>query len=229
MTRLLVMSADRETRAAFLQHFMQNGTVVSTAAHASTAQTLMSHSEGYHLVVLDMAGRSNGLHVLQHVQAHAGAARILAIVDRDSPEMGLHYVQAGADDFVTKPFIIHELDVRMKALLQRGLSSGPTPHHEYTIRGLTFDFETRTCHREGQCINLTAKEFDLLDHLFKHRGRTVSREDLVEGVWGGAHVVSTRTVDRHITSIRRKIEADPSSPVYLQTIYGEGYRFMPMT
>lgn len=228
MERFLVISEDHDTRAGFVQHFMHNGTAISTAEHADTALTLLELSGGYDLIVVDTAGHSDGLDLLRQLRsAGAGDAQILMIVSQAHPEDGLYCIQAGADDFVTKPFVMDELVVRMKALLQRATTSSDACHRGHTVQGLTLDYETRTCYREGKHVDLTTREFDLLHHLFKRRGRTVSREGLVEGVWGRPHAISPRTVDRHVTAIRRKIEADPSAPIYLQTIYGEGYRFMP--
>jgi two-component system phosphate regulon response regulator OmpR len=207
---------------------MHNGIAVSTAEQADTALTLLELSGEYDLIVVDTVGRSDGLHLLRQLRSvGVSTAQILMMVSQSHPEDGLYCIQAGADDFVTKPVVMDELVVRMEALLQRSTSSSDGRHRGHTVQGLTLDFETRTCYREGKHVDLTTREFDLLHHLFERRGRTVSREGLVEGVWGRPHAISPRTVDRHVTAIRRKIEVDPSMPVYLQTIYGEGYRFMP--
>ena len=224
--RLLIVSDDDDTRAKLLQHFMRNKQVTPMASRSDTALAFLSHSVEYDLVLLDLTGRPRNYQVLSRAQSELPNAAILVVIDQGCLKEQQGGRTLGADDFVVKPFCLQELCVRATALLGGDAPSPQNARSTCTIRNLTLDFRTRSCYRDDQCVALTAREFDVLDYLFKHRGRAVSREVLIESVWGTRHAISPRTIDRHITSIRRKIEEDASMPVHLQTVYGEGYRFM---
>ena len=138
--------------------------------------------------------------------------------------MGFEY---GADDYITKPFNILEVKARIKALLRRAASgkAEKEPDSRLTLGGLTIDSAARTVSTEAGPVELTAREFDLLELLMKNPGRVYSREQLLNQVWGYDYTGEYRTVDVHIRRIREKVEKDPASPALLRTKWGVGYFF----
>ena len=221
--RLFIVSDNEERREKLLRHLLRDGFAASTATRSRTALNTLDSSTRCDLLLVDLTNSSQCHRVLSRAPSALPDAAILVLVD----PVYLQCEQAGqsmsADDFIVAPFSPHELSRRIEALLhQSGQAS-----HVHTVRDLMLDLRTRSCYRDGQCVALTAREFDVLDHLFEHRGQALSREALIEGVWGTSEAISPRTIDRHVASIRRKIEKDASAPVYLQTVYGEGYRFTP--
>lgn len=225
MRRLLLVAPGRNARSDVVQYLLRKGFAVSTATRAETVLTLTHHSTGYDLLLLDLTDQPDAARLLGKLQSARPDAGCLLIISRADLEER-RGVEWSADDFIVEPFSLRELELRVEAVLRRrGAASHPS-RASVVIGGLTIDFRVRSCYRDGKQVGLTSREFDLLACLVRNRGRTVSREALVERVWKTPQAISLRTIDRYITTIRRKIEDDPASPVYLQTIYGEGYRFI---
>jgi len=130
----------------------------------------------------------------------------------------------GADDYVTKPFNAEELAARVRAVLERSRSS-EVSDDAYTFGDVKVDFENHTAEKDGEEVEFTSLEFDILEYFINHRGRTVSRKQLLRDVWGISGDITTRTIDRHVASLRKKIEPDPTEPQYIETVYGIGYKF----
>ena len=139
--------------------------------------------------------------------------------------MGLEY---GADDYITKPFNILELKARIKAILRRSVKKAPAETQEKKVlkaRDLELSFDSRRVFISGKEVNLTAKEFDLLELLMENPGKVYSREKLLDTVWGYDYPGDVRTVDVHVRRLREKIEVNPSEPKYIFTKWGVGYYF----
>jgi DNA-binding response OmpR family regulator len=134
-------------------------------------------------------------------------------------------LEMGADDYVTIPFSPRELIARLRALIRR--ASRVSPKDVYAFDDLMVDFLKAEITRDGDKITVTAKEFKTLEFLIKNAERTISRDELLNEVWGYQNYPCTRTVDNHILKLRQKLEGDPSNPSHLLTIFGVGYKFVP--
>ena len=135
-------------------------------------------------------------------------------------------LELGADDYMTKPFSIRELLARIKAVLRRTKSLGGS-EEIFKTNGILINFERREVLISDKKIDLTLKEFELLEILVKNRGKILTRETLLDKIWGYEYVGETRTVDVHIRYLRKKIEVDDKNPKFIETIRGVGYRFNP--
>ncbi|MBS5305152.1 response regulator transcription factor [Clostridium tertium] len=135
-------------------------------------------------------------------------------------------LELGADDYMTKPFSIRELLARIKAVLRRTKSLGGSDEI-FKTNGILINFERREVLISDKKIDLTLKEFELLEILVKNRGKILTRETLLDKIWGYEYVGETRTVDVHIRYLRKKIEVDDKNPKFIETIRGVGYRFNP--
>jgi DNA-binding response OmpR family regulator len=176
------------------------------------------------LVVLDLGLPGlDGLEVMRRLRRENDVP-ILIVTARSSESDKLLGLELGADDYITKPFSTAELVARVRALLRR--SGGALTERVLELQGLRIDPGRRAVERAGQAVPLTTLEFDLLYFLASRPGRVFSREALMEHVWGSDRVVDDRSIDSLVSRVRRKLEADPSKPCYLQTVWGAGYRFM---
>ena len=134
-------------------------------------------------------------------------------------------LEIGADDYIVKPFSVKELCARVKAVLRRANRREEPEEEIFRHDSLVVDVTRHMVTRDGKPIDLTAKEFDLLVMLMKNHGRVMTRDSLLDKVWGVEYFGDTRTVDVHVRYLRQKIEKDPDSPAYIQTVRGVGYRF----
>ncbi|MEM9334687.1 MAG: response regulator transcription factor, partial [Pseudomonadota bacterium] len=143
-------------------------------------------------------------------------------------------LETGADDYLTKPFSVLELVARVRAIVRRVDSMRERPaettHDEQIVRGeVSIDPERREVSLCGKPVELTAKEFDLLEHFVRHPGRVFRRADLLDSVWGYGHEGYEHTVNSHINRLRAKIEKDPARPEMIVTVWGVGYKFSSAT
>lgn len=178
------------------------------------------------LIILDiMLPGMDGLELLQHLRRESNVYVIMltARAEETDKVIGL---SVGADDYLTKPFSARELVARVKAALRRyGQSGASVESNVLTFRRLRIDVGARQVWKDDQPVDLTAIEFDLLHVLAEYRGRVLSREQLLEQVWGHDFYGEERVVDVHLGHIRKKIEADPANPELIVTVRGVGYRF----
>ena len=180
------------------------------------------------LVLLDiMLPKMNGLEVCQQIREFSSVPIIMLTAKGEDMDkiLGLEY---GADDYITKPFNILEVKARIKAILRRSAHHDVKEEESAKVvecRGLKIDCESRRVHIHGKEVNLTAKEFDLLELLVFHPNKVYSREDLLNTVWGYDYPGDARTVDVHIRRLREKIEVNPGVPDYVHTKWGVGYYF----
>ena len=176
------------------------------------------------LVVLDiMLPEIDGLEVLRQIRQSSDAYVIMLTAKADETDKVIGLTM-GADDYVTKPFSPRELVARIKSSLRR-LGGASEQKTELVSSRIRLDSDARLAWKDGEPLDLTPIEFDLLHTLMRHRGRVLSRDQLIEQVWGYDYYSDDRVVDVHIGRLRKKIEDDPSEPSLIATVWGAGYRF----
>ena len=182
---------------------------------------------GFDLILLDVMMPISGLEICRSIRSQI-ATPILFLTAKDFEEDLLKGIQAGADDYITKPFSPSELVARVKAHMaryERLLGTATVPNEVIEIRGIKIDITARSVWVNGKEKNFTAKEFDLLVFLAKHPNRVFSKEDLFREIWDMESIGDIATVTVHIKKIREKIEINTAKPQYIETIWGVGYRF----
>ena len=178
------------------------------------------------LVVLDvMMPRMSGLEVCKQLRAKWGSIPIIMLTARGQEVDKVVGLELGADDYVTKPFSIRELLARVKAVLRR-TSVLPKDQDRRSFGEVEVDLRKCRVLRSGKPIDISSKEFELLKYFIVHSGETLSRDRLLEDVWGYDNYPTTRTVDTHLVRLRQKLEPDPEQPQYFLTVHGTGYRFV---
>jgi two-component system alkaline phosphatase synthesis response regulator PhoP len=205
------------------------GFKVITAGDGDTALRL-ARTERPSLLVLDlmMPGR-DGLDVTRMLRQEPATRKlpIIMLTARVEETDKLIGLELGADDYMTKPFSPRELVARVRAVLRRAEGDEHTAA-VISVGELSIDFERRSVKRNGEPLELTATEFDLLAVLAREPGRPFTRTQLIERVYDVSYVGYDRTVDAHIKNLRRKIEPDAQEPIYILTIYGVGYKFVEL-
>lgn len=223
--RMLVVEDDADVGMGLQDFFELKDYDVTLATDGDEASRCIRESD-FDIVLLDvMLPKKNGFEVLRESHELGVTTPVLMLTAKGDQEDILKGFGLGVEDYVTKPFNAEELAARVKAILHRTLPPDKTPMNIYRIGDVEINFSTHEAVRDGEDISFTALEFDILRYLIQNRGRTVSRRQLLRDVWGIEQEIITRTVDRHIASVRKKIEPDPNEPMHIETVYGLGYRF----
>jgi two-component system alkaline phosphatase synthesis response regulator PhoP len=182
-------------------------------------------AEPFDLILLDvMLPRMNGLDVLRELRRRGVETPVIVLTARGQVIDKVVGLKLGADDYVTKPFEMVELLARIEAKLRRA----PVPLRladGYQFGEIRIDFRKAEVTKDGQPLDVSAREFQLLRYFIEHRGATLTREELLNEVWGYNAMPSTRTVDVHVAWLRQKVEPTPKHPQYILTIHGLGYKF----
>ena len=203
----------------------QDGMQVDCAYDGQEAIDLATNNK-YDIILLDvMLPIHDGFEVCQQIREFSAVTVFMLTAKGDDMDkiMGLEY---SADDYITKPFNILEVKARIKAIIRRSSSKEQTEVQKtYSYNGLSIDLDSRRGYINDDEVNLTAKEFDLLELLMLHPNKVYSREELLNTVWGYDYPGDVRTVDVHIRRLREKIEDTPSNPKYIHTKWGVGYYF----
>jgi two-component system alkaline phosphatase synthesis response regulator PhoP len=196
-------------------------TVSATNGEDGLARAL---SEAPDLVLLDiMMPKMSGWDVCRELRRRGVDVPVIMLTARGAEVDRVLGLELGADDYVTKPFSLRELLARVRAVLRR---PGPRQKfEEFAFGDVRIRLRGRQVFRAGREVRLTRKEFDLLVFLVEHRGEVVTRERLLDEVWGYERFPTTRTVDTHVLRLRRKFEADPDRPAWILTVHGQGYKF----
>ena len=202
------------------------GYTVETAYDGATAID-MAKAGNFDLIILDlMMPQVDGLTACMRIREFSNVP-IIMLTARSEDADKIIGLESGADDYITKPFNILELKARIRALLRRA-NAAPQQKAQSTllsIGGVTLDPEQRVALKDGHVVDLTAKEYDLIELLVKNPRRIYSRENLMDLVWGYTYAGDYRTVDVHIRRLREKLEDDPAAPQHILTKWGIGYYF----
>jgi two-component system, OmpR family, alkaline phosphatase synthesis response regulator PhoP len=225
MTRIVVIE-DNDDVAFGLRTALENeGFTVSIAGDGASGLTLASQPD-VDLVILDlMLPRLDGHRVLRTLRERGVDAPVLVLTAKGEEAHKVQAFSLGGDDYVTKPFGVLELIARVNALLRRARGK-PAPAIPAVERfgDIEVNPASRTVYRGGQLVSLAPREFDLLLALLRRRGAAASRAELLREVWQYQQGVLSRTVDIHVAELRRKLEADPTSPRHIRTVWKVGYR-----
>ena len=227
-TKILVVDDEKMIVKGIRYSLLQDGYEVDTAYDGEEALQKAQQNQ-YDMILLDvMLPKHSGLEVLQQIREFSSVPVIMLTAKGEDMDkiLGLDY---GADDYITKPFNILEVKARIKAIIRRvaGGRRGREEEDERILENgdLRMDFDNRRVSVAGKEINLTSKEFELLELLATHPGKVYSRSMLLQTVWGKDYPGDVRTVDVHIRRLREKVEPNASEPVYVQTKWGVGYYF----
>jgi DNA-binding response OmpR family regulator len=221
--KILVVDDDPAIRNLISRYLSQQNYQIEVAADGKTALKVFEQFNP-DLVILDLnLPDTTGLALCREMQNQTHVL-ILMLTSEQDPKLGL---KEGADDFVTKPFDLEELSLRIKAILKRRISLYNLEYHNLIYRDLIIDPNRREVYLKGELVILSALEFDLLYCLASKPGRAWKRAELLEKVWGYQDDSSEggRVIDVHIGQIRKKIEPDPKNPSFIQTVRSVGYRF----
>jgi DNA-binding response OmpR family regulator len=225
--RLLIAEDDPDVGAGLEDLFSRKGYEVRRTTDGEKALQELTTLPPYDVVLLDVKlPEKDGFEVLREARQAGVDSPVIMLTVKDDHKHKLRGFDLGADDYVTKPFDTKELAARVKAVLSRNESDLPDTGDVYSFGDITVHFPEERVTTEDEEVELTDLEFDVLEYLIKHRGRTVSRKQLLRDVWGISGDITTRTIDRHVASLRKKIEPTPDDPVHLQTVYGIGYKFI---
>ncbi|HYX76783.1 MAG TPA: response regulator transcription factor [Gaiellaceae bacterium] len=223
-TTVLVVDDEPMVRDVVSRYLERDGHRVLTAADSDRARALIER-EPPNLVLLDvmLPGEADGLALCRWIRS-ASELPVILLTARTEEADRIVGLELGADDYVTKPFSPREVAARVKTVLRRARSNEP-PRDRLAVGAVELDAARHEARRDGEPLALTAKEFDLLWFLASNPNRVFSRDQLMHRVWGYSAALDTGTVTVHVRRLREKLEADPSHPELLETVWGVGYRF----
>jgi DNA-binding response OmpR family regulator len=227
MTRtVLIVDDDTNVRALLTLHLSEQGYKVTEAGDGERGLTL-ALSGSYDLVLLDVSlPGKDGLSICREVRSQGVGVPIMMLTNRGDEIDRVLGLELGADDYVAKPFSIREVLARAKALLRRTSDSVAPVVQQLQFGPLAIDSASREVTLSGEALSLTSTEFDLLFFMVRNAGRAFSREQLLAGVWGYTSSSYEHTVNVTINRLRNKIERNPASPEFIQTVWGVGYKFV---
>ncbi|MFN8223564.1 MAG: response regulator transcription factor [Gaiellales bacterium] len=225
MATVLVVDDEPIVREVVVRYLKREGYLTLEADRGDTARRLLER-QSPDLVVLDvMLPGTDGLELCRWIRGRSELPVIL-LTARGEEADRIVGLELGADDYVTKPFSPRELAARVRTVLRRSRNSS-IGAERLSFGDVELNAATREATKSGMEIKLTAKEFDLLWFLASHPRRVFGRDQLMSRVWGYEAALDTGTVTVHVRRLREKIEADPSQPAHLQTVWGVGYRLVP--
>ena len=224
MAKILVVDDEKVLVKGITFNLKNEGYQVETGYDGEEAVEL-ARSGNFDLIILDlMMPKIDGLQACMRIREFSNVPVIMLTARSEDTDKIIGF-ECGADDYITKPFNILELKARVRALLRRaGMAAQQKGGGgKLTMGHITLDADARAAWKDGQSVELTAKEFDLMELLLRNPGRVYSRENLLNVVWGYEYAGDYRTVDVHIRRLREKLELDPANPQYILTKWGVGY------
>jgi DNA-binding response OmpR family regulator len=222
MTRILVVEDDPSIALGLEDDLTLEGYAVEVVRDGEAALARVGRG-GIDLVLLDvMLPRKDGFAVCRELRLHGVHVPIIMVTAKTHEAEKILGLELGADDYVTKPFSPAELRARIKSVLRRTVGEGPPTA---AFGDVTVDFAAFELRRGGAVVHATPTELKLLSAFVRHPGRVLSRQDLVDLVWGPGRAITPRVVDTHVANLRQKVEPDPSNPRHIVGVRGVGYRF----
>lgn len=224
MERILVVEDDRAVQKALRRLFEGEGLAVEIQSDGRSALDAF-HAARPAVIVLDLRlPQVSGRDVCREIKQHSPDVPIIILSAASDVSDKVLLLELGADDYVTKPFSPRELLARVRAALRRAVRAVPTD--TYSFDGVSVDFTKMEVIRNGNPVVLTAQEFKALKFFVQNAERVITRDELLNEVWGYHNYPTTRTVDNHILKLRQKLEHDPANPVHFRTVHGVGYKFV---
>jgi two-component system, OmpR family, alkaline phosphatase synthesis response regulator PhoP len=223
--RILLVEDESNLRRILSDLLKSDGYTVESSGDGLEAQEL-AMSQPFDLIILDvMLPSKNGIDVCRHLRKSGVNIPILMLTARSELNHKVQGFKAGSDDYLTKPFETPELQARVEALLRRAPAGARPELKAYEFDGIHVDFTKGRLTKKGKATDLGERECRLLRYLVERKGAVLSRDELLQEVWGYKSIPLTRTVDVHVAWLRQKIEEDPKNPQYIVTVHGQGYRF----
>jgi DNA-binding response OmpR family regulator len=222
--RILVVEDDPAVQKALKRLFETEGYAVEVQANGIAALESF-HALPPAVIILDLRlPKLSGSDLCKEVKAQSPTLPIVVLSATSDVSDKVLLLELGADDYVTKPFSPRELLARVRAALRH--TSRTANVSRFSFDGISVDLKKMEVQRDGKVVTLTAQEFKTLQFLLQNADRVISRDELLNEVWGYQNYPSTRTVDNHILKLRQKLERDPSSPIHFRTVHGMGYKFV---
>jgi DNA-binding response OmpR family regulator len=225
--RILVIEDDRAVQKALKRLFEAEGFAVDIAGNGA-AGLEMFRTAAPSVLVLDLSlPGTPGQDVCREISQAAPSLPIVVLSARTEVMDKVLLLELGAHDYVTKPFSPRELLARVRTAMRRSQSLRTPLTETFTFGDVRVDFTKMELWREGKLVPLTSQEFKVLKFMIQNAERVLSREELLNHVWGYRNYPSTRTVDNHILRLRQKLEKDPANPLHFRTVHSSGYKFVP--
>ena len=222
--KILVVD-DEKTLVKGIKFNLENEGYQVECAYDGAAAVELARNEKFDLLILDvMMPEVDGLEACMRIREFSNVPIIMLTAKSEDADKLMGF-ESGADDYLTKPFNILELKARVRALLRRAVGVQRSQGTILTVGAISLNTEERVAVRDGQVVDLTAKEYDLIELLMRNPRRVYSRENLMNVVWGYDYAGDYRTVDVHIRRLREKLEPNPAEPDYIMTKWGVGYYF----
>jgi DNA-binding response OmpR family regulator len=225
MPRILVVEDDKAMAVALSDGFQYEGHSVSVARDGAHGLALAGESS-FDIIILDvMLPKVSGFDVCKQLRSAGNAVPIIMLTARGQEIDKVLGLKIGADDYVTKPFSFMELTARVEAVLRR-TSNRNEPPDTFKFGDVTLDFKKSVAMKGESAIDLSPREFRIMRYFIEHRGEVLTRDQLLNRVWGYDSFPLTRTVDTHIAKLRHKIEDSPADPRFIVTVHRGGYKFV---
>jgi len=228
MSRILLVEDDQNLALGLEFNLRSEGYDVVVCPDAESAWEAFSHPPEFDLLLLDwMLPGEDGLQMLRRLRKENGRIPVFLLTARDGKEDIVEGLDSGADDYLTKPFDLNILLARIRTLLRsRSWRPPDNAPDEAQFDGVSIDFNALTAEVRGHSLRLTYKEAQILKLLWERRNQVVTREELLQKIWGVDGYIASRTVDNHIVQLRKLLEENPKRPKYILSIHGSGYKFV---
>lgn len=223
MKKILIVEDEEAMQLGLGNNLKYDGYDVDFASDGAEGLTKIRENK-YNLILLDvMLPKLSGFDVCKTVRSEGLTTPIIMLTAKNEEIDKVLGLEIGADDYITKPFSLRELLARVKAVLRRGDIESTD---QIKIGKINVDFASYNATENGQSLNLSSKEFDILHYLWNNKNKTVSRDELLSNIWGNDVYTTSRTIDNFILKLRQKIEDNPNDPKKIITIHGIGYKLL---